>query len=107
MSISKTFAFRRDRPQRRSKPTLLHRGLAFPYTHDLSRLIGILTDHGLEVPDIVLDAVDLSLYAVGTRYPGVAEHVTQEQHQEAVHHSESVVQWVEQIIEAKTDEANT
>jgi HEPN domain-containing protein len=58
------------------KAILLHRELAFPSTHDLSHLIGIFAGHGLHVPDVILDAADLSQYAVVTRYPDVVEDVT-------------------------------
>ncbi len=41
----------------------------------------------------------LSEYATATRYPGLDEPVTEEEHEEAVAIAERVVRWVESIVE--------
>ena len=40
----------------------------------------------------------LTDYAVVTRYPGVAESVTEEEHQKAVAVAERVVEWAEEQV---------
>lgn len=83
------------------KGVLLHRGARSPYVHDLSELLKLLKETGEDVPDEVLDARELSNYAVATRYPGPAEPVTQKEYREAVKMAERVVKWAEKIISAK------
>ena len=83
------------------KAVLLHRGVRSPYIHDLSELLKLLKEAGEEVPAEVLDARELSNYAVQTRYPGPAEPVTQKEYREAVAMAERVVRWAEKIISGK------
>jgi predicted nucleotidyltransferase len=42
--------------------------------------------------------VDLSDYAVETRYPGLAEPVTLQEYEEAVAIAEEVVEWAQSVI---------
>lgn len=83
------------------KAVLLHRGVRSPYIHDLSELLKLLKEAGADIPDEVLDARELSNYAVVTRYPGPAEPVTQKEYREAVKMAERVVKWAEKIIAGK------
>lgn len=61
---------------------LLHRGVRFPYVHDLAEHIGLLEQSGQEVPGAVRQAARLTRYAVVTRYPGLFEPVTSEEYEE-------------------------
>jgi len=83
------------------KALLLHHGLRFPHIHDLSELLKLLKEAGGDIPAEVLDARELSNYAVVTRYPGPAEPVTQKEYRAAVKMAEEVVKWAEKIILAK------
>ncbi|WP_263841457.1 HEPN domain-containing protein [Salinibacter sp.] len=76
------------------KGLLIHLGAAFPYTHDVADLITLIEDHDLPVPESVKDAAILTDYAVATRYPGVGEPVTEDEHERAVAIAERVVEWV-------------
>lgn len=69
--------------------------VSFPYTHDLADLITLVEVQNLEVPSSVKDAAILTDYAVVTRYPGVGEPVTKEEHKRAVAIAEHVLEWVE------------
>ena len=80
------------------KAVLLKKGVAFPYVHDLARLLTLLGEAGEEIPEAVRRAEDLTRYAVVTRYPGLAEPVTEAHYQEAVARAEAVVQWAEERI---------
>ena len=51
------------------------------------------------MPDEVKEAGRLTRYAVFTRYPGLDDSVTEEEHEQAVEIAESVVRWVESHLE--------
>jgi HEPN domain-containing protein len=51
------------------------------------------------VPPEVEEATSLTPYAVETRYPGLSEDVTAEDHAEAVRIAERVLRWAEALIE--------
>src|SRR5712692_2354126 len=53
------------------KAVMLHKGIPFPYVHDLDRLLHLLERSGQEAPDVVRRGGDLTRYAVATRYPGL------------------------------------
>ncbi len=80
------------------KAVLLHLGVRFPYTHDLAQLLTLVKRSGLEMPEGVMRAAALSDYAVESRYPGLAEPVTQEEYEEAITLAEEVVGWAQGII---------
>jgi HEPN domain-containing protein len=77
------------------KAVLIARGVAFPPIHDLARLVTIFGDSGEAIPPAVADAARLTRFAVITRYPGVTEPVTAEEHHRAVEIAEAVVRWAE------------
>ena len=76
------------------KALMIRRGIEFPYVHDLSVLLAIVAEAGEDVPESVRLSRQLTPYAAATRYPGIAERVTKEDHAEAVRLAESVVNWV-------------
>lgn len=82
------------------KALLLHRGVRFPYIHDLAELFRILEQSGEEVPPRIRDASQLTDYAVEARYPGLAEPVTKQEYAEALALAEEVVRWVKERLEA-------
>ncbi len=81
------------------KAVFLKKGITFPYTHDLADLLTLLGESGEEISDPIREAGRLTRYAVGTRYPGVTEPVTEEEYEEAVHIAETVLKWAEGQIE--------
>jgi HEPN domain-containing protein len=72
---------------------LIKQDVVFPYVHDLARLLTILEEAGEPVPETIRNAEELTRYAVMTRYPGLAEPVTEAQYEEAMATAEAVVQW--------------
>ena len=80
------------------KAVLIDRRIEFPHVHDLSRLISILEFSGEAIPEEVRQAGDLTDYATTTRYPGVAEPVTEEEYATAVDTARSVVQWADERL---------
>jgi HEPN domain-containing protein len=80
------------------KALLVKKGVAFPYVHDIAYLLTLVEQTGVQIPDPVRRAEDLTRYAVVTRYPGVAEPVTESHHRDATVSAEAVVRWAEKEI---------
>src|SRR6266705_630907 len=57
------------------KAVLLHRGIRFPYVHDIGELIRLLKRKAVSVPLRVWKTRELTDYAIETRYPGLSEPV--------------------------------
>ena len=76
------------------KALMIRRGIEFPYVHDLSVLLAIVAEAGEDVPESVRLSRQLTPYAAATRYPGIAERVTEEDHADAIRLAEGVMQWV-------------
>ena len=83
------------------KAVLRFHQIDFPKTHDLRQLFTLLDSEGHSIPQEIREAVDLTDYAVETRYPGPAEPVTKKEYREAVAMAERVVRWAEKIISGK------
>lgn len=85
------------------KAVYLNKGLAFRYIHDLGELLAGLMHHDLVIPQEVIDARVLAVYASESRYPGLAEPVTIEEYREATALASKVVHWAEQMITAESE----
>ena len=81
------------------KAVLIKKGVDFPYVHDISQLLTLVEETGGEVLEAIRKAEELTPYAVVTRYPGLAEPVTEAHYQEAIESAEAVVQWAEEQIQ--------
>lgn len=79
------------------KAILVLRGVRFPKRHGLSELLDLVAATGLEVPLEVQEARRLTPYAVGARYPGINEDVSEADYQEALLTAERVVAWAEKL----------
>ncbi len=80
------------------KALLVHRRVSFPKTHDINTLLGLLREHGVDVPDELRPADNLTEFAVGGRYPGLTEPVTREAFEQARELAQQVVRWAESMI---------
>jgi HEPN domain-containing protein len=80
------------------KALLFKQGVVFPYVHDLARLLTILEEAGEPIPETIRNAEGLTRYAVITRYPGLAEPVTETQYEEAMANAEADIQWAARRI---------
>jgi HEPN domain-containing protein len=69
----------------------------------------LLQNKGQPVPDAVKEAGRLTRYAILTRYPGLNDPVTEDDHERAVEIAERVVEWVEGHVETggETPESRT
>jgi len=77
------------------------RGQVFRYTHDLDDLLHGLERAGLQVPEAVWEAADLTHYAWEARYPGFTEPVSPEEYQQALTLAERVVHWAAALVEGR------
>lgn len=75
------------------KALLVHIGIDFPWTHSISKLIELIEDTGMDIPEYVKDSVILTTYAVSTRYPGEQEAVDEDEYKESVKIAEKVYHW--------------
>ena len=78
------------------KSVMIERGMEFPYVHDLARLLSLLEAAGELVPEKVIQAVELTQYAMSTRYPSVEQPVSEADYYEAVRIAEAVIVWAEE-----------
>jgi len=81
------------------KAVLLECHIDAPFTHNLQVLLNLLSGCHLLLPDELRDVVDLTPYAVSTRYPGETEPVTESDYQDAVRLATLAVHWAESVIE--------
>ena len=80
------------------KAVFVHRGVSFPYIHDLDELLQRLERSGVKIPKYVRQVDELSPFAVVTRYPGLVGPVTKRQYRRAVRIAEAVLRWAERQI---------
>ncbi len=80
------------------KAVFIHRRLAFPFTHDLARLLTNLRRTGFKIPKYVDGAKRLTRFAVETRYPGLSGPVTEKQYRGTVRIAEAVLRWAERQV---------
>lgn len=82
------------------KAVLLHYKIDFPYVHDLARLLTILSENDVDVPEDVKTAETMTPYATTIRYPMPYESITEEQYREAVEMAKTVVEWAQKHVHA-------
>ena len=63
-------------------------------------MLELFSETSAEIPDDIQKAIDLTDYAVKTRYPGESEPVTKEEYEEALTIAETIYHWVSSIIKA-------
>jgi HEPN domain-containing protein len=81
------------------KAVFMSVGLAFPYVHDLGRLLTLLRGAGVRIPKYVVEADRLTRFAVESRYPGLSGHVTLREFRRALRIADAVVRWAERQVE--------
>jgi HEPN domain-containing protein len=82
------------------KAVLLARGVPFPYTHDLARLITLVRTARADWPAELDAAASLTEYAVSSRYPSISGDVTAKQRREAVRLARAVMSWAQGQVRA-------
>ena len=80
------------------KAVLVLKQVAFPRTHDIGELLGLLAGAKMAFPESVQRADRLTDYATAARYPGHSNPVTEAEYREAVGLAEQFVRWAEKLI---------
>ena len=75
------------------KAVCIHRGVRFPYVHNLKKLLEVLEQSGVKIPKYMWESQELSPYAVETRYPGLVDPIMKREHRRAVRIAEAVLRW--------------
>ena len=88
----------RQAAEKAIKAVMIARGIVFPYTHDLARLLTILESHTERIPDAIRRASQLTRFAAHTRYPSVEEPVSEQEYAEAIEIATNVVRWAEELV---------
>ena len=83
------------------KGLLIYLEIEFPWTHSIAKLIELIEEAGVEVPESIKDSVTLTVYAVSTRYPGNQEPVDKSEYIGAVKTAEKVYHWVKGKVQEK------
>lgn len=79
------------------KAYLVLRGVDFPFTHNIARLLELCSEQG-SWADSLREAEVLTPFAVTTRYPGGIEEVTRGEARHAIRIAEQVRQVVRQVL---------
>jgi HEPN domain-containing protein len=82
------------------KAVLLDHEIQFPFTHNLPRLLTLLLDAGVAVPEEVQAVAELTEYAVEARYPGHSEPVDRESYERALQLAQQVLEWASSELSA-------
>lgn len=85
------------------KALLIYHNMPFRFVHDIAELLTVLENNGIELPANIRKSAELTDYAVGARYPGPMEPVTEDEYKDAVDIAEKVILWVESFIEVEPE----
>ena len=80
------------------KAVLVDQSIDFPYTHDIGELLATLEQAGIRCEIASPEASRLTRYAVLTRYPGLADPITDEEYRTALELADEIVRWAESQI---------
>jgi HEPN domain-containing protein len=83
------------------KALLIKHSVKFPYVHDIVELLTVLEKAGHKIPKPVKQAGGLTRFAVFTRYPGIAEAISEDEYAEALTIAAEVIRWVESRLKAR------
>ncbi len=79
------------------KAVCIKEGIIFKRTHDISYLIDLVENSGIDVFDVVKKGRYLTQYAVETRYPGVYDPVKKDEYEEALNDAQEIYEWAKDI----------
>ena len=79
------------------KGLLIYYGVEPEFTHNIGVLLFELEKH-TEVSERIKDAMDLTNYAVQTRYPGSYDEITKDEYEKALKIAEEWLDWVNNKI---------
>jgi HEPN domain-containing protein len=77
------------------KALLVYYNIEFPKIHSISKLVDLLKENNIIFPEELLPALDLTIYAVATRYPAFEDEISEQEYKEALEIAENVYEWVQ------------
>jgi HEPN domain-containing protein len=80
------------------KALLIAKNIDFPRTHSISKLVELLQLNNIILPDYLLPSLDLTIYAVETRYPGYQDTITTQEYLESAKIAQKALEWVNQQV---------
>ncbi len=80
------------------KGLLIQRGLRFPPVHDLEQLLEIAQRAKIDLPDWAEELLDVTPYAVETRYPGYWDDILPAERDRALELATMTLAWVRQYL---------
>jgi len=83
------------------KAVLIHRGVKYPFSHDLGVLVRFLKDAGVVVPIEIQEVARLTRFAVAARYPSIHGPTSAEEYRKVLLVSRRAVKWAEGLIGEK------
>jgi len=75
------------------------------FTHNIEALL-VELEKFIEIPTHIREAIDLTKFAVLTRYPGDYEEITKDKYEKAIKIAQECLDWVEQTITKIENEKN-
>ncbi len=81
------------------KGLLIHAELRFPPVHDLEPLLEVARQAMIDLPAWAEDLLDMTPYAVETRYPGYWDEISLAERDKALELATLTVDWVKQKVE--------
>ena len=76
------------------KGFLIYFNIEPEFTHNIGKLLAELEKH-VEIPNNIMEAMDLTNYAVQTRYPGEYDDITKEEYENCLRITKNCLDWVE------------
>ena len=88
------------------KSLLIYHGIEPAFTHNIEVLIDEL-EKFMEVPKQIKKTIELTTYAVFTRYPGEYDDITKEEYEKSIKIAQECIDWVEGRIKEIKDKKST
>ena len=85
------------------KGLLIYFGEEPEFTHNIGILLGNIEKY-VEISDSIKEGMDLTNYAVQTRYPGQYTEITKEEYEKAIKVSKECLEWVKKTIRNKEND---
>ncbi|MDD5557130.1 MAG: HEPN domain-containing protein [bacterium] len=80
------------------KAVMIFRRIPFPFVHDIEVLLRLVSDEKIDIPADVLEAEELTPYAVEARYPGLNGPIPTKEVTRAVEIAYAVIRWAERLV---------
>ena len=83
-----------------SVSTSRRKGVEPEFSHNIEILLNKLKPF-TDIPESIKEAVQLTIYAVQTRYPGEYDEITKEEYEKSVEMAKDCLTWIENKITGK------